>query len=296
VVAIAAGKASPEVFYKDTEEDVMRPIRTFSIDEAREKGRLILVAEDNRINRDVIGQQLDLLGYAYEIVDDGKQALDAWCENDYGLLLTDCHMPNLDGFGLTEAIREQESGSQTRIPIVAITANTLLGEAERCLSIGMDDYLAKPVVVKELKKTLEKWLPVLPGSTDFLDSGDGPSANKDDNIIVDKSNGPIDEEVLRGMLGDDHALVKTMLHNFIAPLEESLREIEKSIQDRNAAELEMAAHKMKSSALVIGASQMAEIGQVLETAAREENWSDVSNEAVKLNPSFEEIKVYIENL
>ncbi len=81
-------------------------------------------------------------------------ALKALC-----LVLTDCHMPEMDGFELTEALRAMENDDGYRVPIVAITANALQGEAERCLAGGMDDYLAKPVELQALKRTLEKWLP-----------------------------------------------------------------------------------------------------------------------------------------
>ena len=296
VVAIAAGKASPEVFYKENDEGLFMPVIAPSIDEARERGSLILVAEDNRINRDVIGQQLDLLGYAYEIVDDGKQALDAWLKNDYGLLLTDCHMPNLDGFELTEAIREHESESVNRIPIVAITANTLLGEADRCLAVGMDDYLAKPVVMKDLKEALEKWMPTTSNFVENIDNTNKTLAEDKVLITWQTSKAPIDQDVLRGMLGDDEEMINVMLQDFLEPLQESFHEIQSCVEKKNARELEMAAHKLKSSALVIGANEMADIAQILETAGKKDDWRSVTKESAKLVRSMEEIRRYIKSL
>jgi len=127
-------------------------------DPAEFKATRILVAEDNDINQIVVEKQLLQLGYRAKIVGGGIQALDEWSSGAYDLLLTDCHMPRLDGFGLSEKIRGIElKEGRTRLPIIAITANALIGEAERCYAAGMDDYLSKPVKLAELKETIERW-------------------------------------------------------------------------------------------------------------------------------------------
>src|SRR5262249_23277255 len=122
------------------------------------QGCLILVAEDHVANQDVLRRQLNRLGYACEIAEDGIAALALWRSKAYALLLTDCHMPNLDGFGLTAEIRRTEAGGK-RTPIVAIPANVLQGEAERCLAAGMDAFLPKPVDMATLRTTLARWMP-----------------------------------------------------------------------------------------------------------------------------------------
>ena len=122
------------------------------------KATRILVAEDNEINKIVIEKQLTQLGYQPKIVSDGLAALEEWANGEYDLLLSDCHMPRLDGFGLSEKIRAIEfKENRHRLPIIAITANALIGEAERCYAAGMDDYLSKPVKMSELKETIERW-------------------------------------------------------------------------------------------------------------------------------------------
>jgi len=131
-----------------------------SVDEAVQTQRLILLAEDNETNRDVIQEQLRLLGYTCEVAEDGAVALQMWQANPgrYALLLSDCHMPNLDGFGLTEAIRAAEPAG-THLPVIAVTASAMQGEAERCRERGMDDYLTKPLRMGVLRELLQKWLP-----------------------------------------------------------------------------------------------------------------------------------------
>ncbi len=130
-----------------------------SMNEAIARGQLILLAEDNETNREVMGEQLRLLGYCAEMADDGLLALQKWRSGSYALLLTDCHMPQMDGFALTQAIRTEETPG-TRLPIIAITANAMQGEAQRCRQAGMDDYLSKPLRLKELASMLKKWLPL----------------------------------------------------------------------------------------------------------------------------------------
>ena len=162
-VAIAAGRAK-QTELEDKRDTTVKPL--LSREEARRRGSLILVAEDNEINQKVILQQLVLLGQAADIANNGREALKRWQSGDYAILFADLHMPEMDGYELTAAIRaaEKSGANETgkrRIPIIAFTANALKGEAERCLAIGMDDYLSKPVQLADLRAMLGKWMPVI---------------------------------------------------------------------------------------------------------------------------------------
>lgn len=123
-------------------------------EEAQRQGQLILVAEDNPVNRTVIAQQLRLLGFAADIAVDGREALEKWRSGDFGLVLTDLHMPEMDGYALAASIRAEEAGAR-RTPIVALTANAQHGEEARCLALGMDACLTKPVQLARLKEALQ---------------------------------------------------------------------------------------------------------------------------------------------
>ena len=119
----------------------------------------ILVVEDNEINQAVLTKQLEILGYPHHVVSNGLEGLEEWNSGKYDLVLTDCHMPIMDGFELTSAIRSVEYGREGgHTPIIAITANALEGEAQRCLAAGMDAYLPKPVEMKALQSKLEQTL------------------------------------------------------------------------------------------------------------------------------------------
>jgi CheY-like chemotaxis protein len=140
-----------------------------SIDEARRLGRLILIAEDDEVNQLMIHQQIQTLGYAAVIVNNGAKAYKAWREGRYSLLLTDLNMPEMDGYSLAAAIRRHETNSpapeKAHLPILALTSNARDDSEIHARAAGMDDYLTKPIRLRSLKVALRKWLPL-----------DGPNA------------------------------------------------------------------------------------------------------------------------
>lgn len=110
------------------------------------------------INQKVIERMVQKLGYQADLVANGKAAIDAASQSPYGLIFMDCQMPEMDGFEACREIRRRESGT-THIPIVAITANAMKGDRERCLEAGMDDYVSKPFKQDDLKNVIQKWIP-----------------------------------------------------------------------------------------------------------------------------------------
>lgn len=134
-----------------------------SIEQARLNNQLILLVEDNMMNQQVICNQLHLLGYGVEVASDGEEGLKMWQSGNYPLVLTDLHMPKMSGYDLTTKIRENapnRTDMKKESIIIAITANALKGEREKCLSQGMNDYITKPVELNLLEETLNKWLPI----------------------------------------------------------------------------------------------------------------------------------------
>lgn len=121
----------------------------------------ILLVEDNEINRIVLLKQLEILGYTADVAKNGQEGLEKWAQSTYDVILSDCHMPLLDGFEMSQAIRTQEHDTtKPRTPIIAITANALKGDADKCFACGMDDYIAKPVEIKTLEGKLISFLGV----------------------------------------------------------------------------------------------------------------------------------------
>ncbi len=146
-----------------------------TLEHAEERARLrILLVEDNQVNQKVAAAVLRRVGYRCDVVSDGSQAVERLGRQRYDIVLMDCQMPEMDGYEATRRIREIESGrpGEARLPIIAMTANALTGDRERCLAAGMDDYVTKPVKPEALYELLRRWGPMQP---DTATSG-GPPA------------------------------------------------------------------------------------------------------------------------
>jgi signal transduction histidine kinase/ActR/RegA family two-component response regulator len=206
--------------------------------QAARDGRLILVAEDNVINQRVIRLQLSLLGFAADVADNGLLALERWRSGGYALLLCDLHMPEMDGYELSAAIRAEQPEGQ-RMPILALTASTLKGEAERCQAAGMDDYLSKPLQLAALKGALEKWLP--------------PAA-------------AVNVAVLKQLIGDDAGVIDEFLQAFRCSLRDQGGKLVEARNDAKPALVAGYAHQIKSSARSVGAMALGELCAQLEAA------------------------------
>jgi CheY-like chemotaxis protein len=269
-LAIASGRLSP-ISQSSFNEPLRLPKQTApSIEEARARQQLILLAEDNETNRDVMQAQLALLGYAAEMAEDGAQALQMWRSGRYALLLTDCHMPTMDGFELTQAIRQAEPEG-THLPIIAITANAMQGEAQRCRARGMDDYLSKPLRLKELGPMLSKWLPLRPAAMDCAPAA--PLATWD-------------ETTLTQLVGDNPVLQQRLLEKFIIHAQTQVSAIIAAAAAGELITTAGVAHTLKSAARSVGALQLGGLCQAIETAAQAGDQSGCSALAHNLAPAF----------
>ena len=221
---------------------------------------LILIAEDNETNRDVLHEQLQLLGWSADVAVDGVQALAMWARGSYALLLTDCHMPNMDGFELTAAIRQLEPPG-TRHPIIAVTANAMQGEADRCRAAGMDDYLSKPLRLQQLRLMLAKWLP---GAADEAAPLVPPTPPDDDAPVWDSL-------ALGEAVGSDLAMQQRLLGKYLVSARAQVASLRRAGQTQDLKALADLAHALKSASRTVGAMALGELCQQLETAAREHN-------------------------
>jgi CheY-like chemotaxis protein len=226
---------------------------------------LILLAEDNETNRDVLREQLHLLGYAAEGAENGALALEKWHQHGpkrYALLLTDCHMPHMDGFGLARAIRAEEPAG-TRLPIIAITANAMSGEADRCRAHGMDDFLSKPLRLTELSAMLAKWLKM---PDDIPHVPDTAATSQDftrDTTAFDIWN----PNTLHEFVGDNHDMHRRLLTKFLINAKGQMATMQAAAKTSDLTQLGNTAHTLKSSARTVGALALGELCQALETAA-----------------------------
>jgi signal transduction histidine kinase/CheY-like chemotaxis protein/HPt (histidine-containing phosphotransfer) domain-containing protein len=274
-VAIAAGRASPEPEVMLTD---YRRVRTPapSREEALRLHRLILVAEDNEINQKVIRQQLHLLGYAADVATTGKEALQLWQGGHYALLLTDLHMPEMDGYDLALQIRASERG-RNRMPIIALTANALPGEAERCRAIGMDDYLTKPASLAALAAALAKWLP----STDTSVTSQDPARP------------PVDISALEALVGSDPGIIREFLQAFALSATQAGAELIEASRAERLKDAAAIAHKLKSSARSVGALRLGELCAELENAGASGDRTVMSSLLNRFEQELKSVQEYL---
>ncbi|MDQ8158977.1 MAG: PAS domain S-box protein [Gemmatimonadota bacterium] len=273
-VAIAAGRASPEILYDEQPSLVplTAAIRPVTVAEARAQGRLILVAEDDEINQKVIMQQLELLGYAAEVAPNGLLALERWRTQSYALLLTDLHMPEMDGYQLTQQIRADEAarGDGRRLPIMALTANALRGEETRGKALGLDDYLTKPVLLAVLKAAIGRWIPPLHEGDPIADRR--PPAGAVVAMITPPPGVtmlPLDVRVLEDLVGDDHEVICDFLTEYARSADRLNAELLTAVAQDDLPEAAAVLHKLKSSSRSVGALPLGELCSTIERAARD---------------------------
>ena len=217
----------------------------------------VLVVDDHPVNREVLVRQLELLGLAADTANDGAEALAAWTQRIYAAVLADIHMPGMDGYALVRCMRATEAERQKdRTPVVAVTANALKGEEERCLAAGMDAYITKPVNINRLHDTLARWLPL-------HTRGDAAS-----QAGTPRSMAAIDRSVLGAWLGDDSAAVVSLLHQFRKTTTEAEQEINAAAHVGDLATLAAVAHKLNGAARAVGATGVAKAAAALERAGR----------------------------
>jgi signal transduction histidine kinase/ABC-type amino acid transport substrate-binding protein/CheY-like chemotaxis protein len=351
LVHVLTKPVSHEPLLQKHESEASHHIPKESREQAELNGRLILVAEDHPINQQVISKQLEKIGVHADIVDDGQQALDALKSTRYGLLLTDCHMPAMDGYTLSATIRkieqqcdeqqrlcgsEQElshslpeagvtfiaprmeiiqtgcSSSPTtteiRLPIVALTANAVQGEDSHCYEYGMDDFLVKPVSIKQLKLTIEKWLPpisstLLNPEVELSKTADNDShsfsdlfssielsmeqaATSEDNpdkpIVAEQASSKpeqlqfINHQELKELFGD-RQIIDNLLREFNQTLAADSKLLRQLWKENQYKPLRTTAHRMKGAAQMVTcdaiARPLAELEQISEEMIEEREFS-----------------------
>ncbi|MFC5743660.1 ATP-binding protein [Dyella tabacisoli] len=215
-----------------------------SREQAQHAHQLILVAEDHPAGRDLLQRQLHQLGYACDLVNDGVEAADALTRTDYALLITDCHMPRLDGYGLSRRIRDNERNGTRHLPVVALTAGALPEQKQVCMDAGMDDYLSKPVRLAALHGMLQKWLP--------------PA----------KANDPIDLELLREAYGSGDEVTR-MIHMLIKTSRDETDQVEAMLADNNRIGLADGIHHIRGAVAMLKADAVTAAALKLELSLQE---------------------------
>jgi len=223
----------------------------------------VLLAEDNGVNQVVARNMLKALGCEPEIVKHGEEALRAVMGGSYDIVLMDCQMPVMDGYAATRAIRDLErvNPGPRRLPIVALTANALVGDAEQCRASGMDDHLAKPYTRQQLAAMLARWLPV--GAVKRDAAGEVDEAPR---RPAEQRESSLDQAVLNNIraIDEDGTVLNEVIGMFLEEAPGYVASLRHALADGDAGELGRIAHGMKSASFNVGAQALGELCRRLE--------------------------------
>jgi len=276
----------------------------------------ILIAEDNIVNQMVALNILKKLGFRADAVANGKEAVEALEMIPYDLVLMDVQMPEMDGLEATKEIRKREkelrvqsselkktdhsdtksvsyqlSARSERVPIVAMTANSMKEDRERCLEAGMDDYVSKPVKPQRLVEAIERQLA---GSAQFAESASTEKGIKKQGIPPDKKqeNPPIDlKKAIERAMGDKDFL-EEMLGQFIMSMPVQVQALKTAIEEDNAEALQREAHTLKGSAANLSADSIAAAALRLEQMGREKDLTAGEQAFVDLEAELTRLEAY----
>jgi two-component system sensor histidine kinase/response regulator len=228
----------------------------------------ILIAEDNEVNRYVMLLLLEDLGYSADTVVNGKEALAALRRQSYDIVLMDCQMPEMDGYETTRTIR-REFDKPPRI--IAMTAHALRGDREKCLAAGMDDYLSKPIIERELEAALKKWAPIR------------------------KPKAPVDLQRLRDICGNAPGAMRTVADLYLEQGAELLPAMEIAIRNNDAKHVRSIAHRLRGASLSCGSNSIVPFLSELEELGNSGNLATASVVYKKASSEFAEIRSFLES-
>ncbi|MBX3343507.1 MAG: response regulator [Nitrospira sp.] len=246
----------------------------------------ILVAEDNVVNQKLAVRMLDRLGYQPDVVSNGQEAVTAFERESYAAIVMDCQMPTMDGYEATRLIRAQEErpdASRTRahIPIIALTANALPGDRERCKAAGMDDYVTKPVKTDDLGIILQRWAPVK-AAAEVAPPAPARDLSKTDARVFDAG-------AMLANIGGDAELFDQLIRLFLDRHSVMMKEIESAIGQADAAALERAAHSLKGTAGNLCAPDVVLLASQLEASGRLGTLTEAPSLLVRLDRTVQEL-------
>jgi CheY-like chemotaxis protein/HPt (histidine-containing phosphotransfer) domain-containing protein len=226
--------------------------------EFRADARRILVVEDDPTNRSVLARQLAVVGVEADMAGNGEDGLSRWLGGGFALVLSDLHMPVMDGFGLVRAIRSREV-SGTRTPVLAFSADVRIGQAERAREAGFDDFLAKPMQLDGLRAVLGRWLAAAPiqAGTAAATPGDAPGAGPEAVPAFEIA-------ALRELVGGERGLMLEILGYFDEVATGMRDDLLRAARAGDACGAGMLAHRLKASAHSVGAVPLAVLCARLE--------------------------------
>ncbi|MFZ3321235.1 MAG: PAS domain S-box protein [Usitatibacter sp.] len=250
-----------------------------SVEQAVSEGTLVLIVDDHDINRLVLKRQVAALGYAVETAKDGLEGLEKWQSGRYGIVLADCHMPVLDGYEMVKRMRDTERHmGRKHTPVIACTANALADEADKCFAVGMDDYLAKPLALRDVARKLAQWLPVA-----------GP-------VSAPMAGSAVDATVLANLSRESNTPQRTLADLFRHVNDQDMANLRASVADRDGAATNETAHRIKGASRMMGALGFAALAERIEKAAQDDNWPQLTAAMLQLEAELARVNAFLESL
>jgi len=251
------------------------------------KGKILFV-DDNQVNQHVGKEMLLRLGLDSEIVSNGQEAVGARKTGNFDLVLMDCQMPIMDGFEATREIRifENKSGKDN-IKIIALTANAMLGDREKCLEIGMNDYLTKPYTINSLHKVLSQWLGGTENNVETIIELTTDNLNASNLIDTHKF-----EETME-LMGETMILI---INSFFESGIQHLNDIKSSLDNSDMDALKVAVHTLKGSCAIFGMHKLYDVCNDVETKCRLGDIDNINNLVEEISPLYDASKEAIQDL
>lgn len=241
----------------------------------------ILLAEDNLINQKVVIRMLNSAGYQADAVMNGEQAVRVFGQKNYDLILMDVQMPEMDGFTATKKIREMEP-PKNNVPIIAITAHALVGDREKCIEAGMNDYISKPVVAKEIVLLIDKLLKL-------------DQMNLEVPVEEKRGNSSFDFDRLKQISLGDPVFEKDLLGDYIEDAEAKLQSLVEHLAEGNAKKIVSVAHTLKGSSYSVGATLVGDEALGIELSAKNNDLESVEERILRLSKSIKETRDIIKD-
>jgi signal transduction histidine kinase/CheY-like chemotaxis protein/HPt (histidine-containing phosphotransfer) domain-containing protein len=255
------------------------------VGESTPQARVLLV-EDNPVNLAVARKLLSRIGIECDTAKDGRVAVDSVERNAYDVVLMDCQMPEMDGYEATREIRAREAASgRPRLPIVAMTANAMAGDREKCIEAGMDDYLSKPLDIGQLREALERWAAFRRRQS--ADKEVGLALSPDSGVAAgsgaqQRGQTMLDMQVVEELQDIMEEEFPAIIRGYIEHAPTLMRELDEGVAAADAGRLVRPAHSLKSSSANVGAMQLAELSQAVEHAAREGDFATAAGGIARL--------------
>ena len=250
----------------------------------------ILVVEDNQVNQQVMAGMLGILGYTAHIVADGRSALQALRASAYALVLTDCQMPEMDGYELTRRIRDPLTGVlNPQIPVIAVTAHSLSGDREQCVAAGMDDYLSKPIRPELLDKALTQWIGAGRSFVEGVKPDPAEALTPDPPAEIQ-----FDADDLIERLMGNRPLAIRIAETFVNNMPRELLALSTAIGNSDGEAIAIAAHSIKGAAANAAGTSVANLAAQLESLGRAGDIASAAEVLPGLRAEFQALKPAIE--